>query len=101
MASRAFGQLEQAEALGNVKPVAHPSDRDSQLSSSVAVVDLTQDRVGELDAVDAPATLRRHIGRSVVEGFVIRLKETAVGRVGPVVEYLLRKLVTVRRCVCS
>src|SRR5579871_1907975 len=67
-----------------------------QFTSCVPVVDLTQDRLRQIDAIDAPTTLWRYVRRSVVEVFVICLQKPIVDLIEFVIENLLRILITMR-----
>src|SRR5664279_4960482 len=54
-----------------------------------------------MNAVDSPATLWWSLGRCVIEVLVVRLQESIINLIKLVVEYLLRELVSMRRCVGS
>src|ERR1035438_1551361 len=72
------------------------SDLHSQLTSGILEIHFAKNRLWQIDAVNAPAPLRRDFCRSIVEVLVVSLQESIVDFVQLIVEYLLRKLVTVR-----
>jgi hypothetical protein len=46
--------------------------------SGIGLVNLEQDRLRKVDAIDAPTALRRYLRRSVVEVLIVRLKESII-----------------------
>src|ERR1700751_5197992 len=64
-------------------------------SCSIFVVDLTQNLIRQVDAIDAPSSLRRNPCGRIVEVFVFRFEKAVVDFVKLVVEDLLRKCVAV------
>src|ERR1039458_10266359 len=60
-----------------------------------------QNRLGQLDSVNAPSPLGRHARRRVVKVFVVRFKEPEIDLVQLLVEDLLRKFVSVRHRIGS
>src|SRR5260370_18883504 len=72
------------------------SDFHPHLTSGILEIHFAKNRLPQIDAVNAPAPLRGDFRRSVVEVLVVSLQESIVNLVQLFVEYLLRKLVTVR-----
>src|ERR1041385_2932672 len=75
--------------------------RKVQQANGIFVINLFQNRLGQLNAIDFPAALRRNLGWSVIEILIIGFKETIVDLVQLVVEDLLRKLIAMERRVCA
>src|SRR5579862_6751306 len=73
-----------------------PSDVHSKLTSGIVEIDFAKNCFRKMDAVDAPAPLRRYFRRSVIEILVVCLQESIVDFVQLVVEDLLRSLVPMR-----
>jgi len=66
-----------------------------QLARRVLVVNLAQNRLRQIDAVDPPAPLRRHIRRRIIEILVICFQEAVVDFVKLVIEDLLWGFISV------
>src|ERR1700680_392550 len=74
---------------------------DIQQTKGVAVIHFLQNGVRQVNAVNAPAALRRYFGRGVIKILVLSLQEAVVNLVQLIVEHLLRKLVAMRSGIGS
>src|SRR5215471_15146475 len=72
-----------------LRAVRATSYGDLQQACGVLVINLLQNRLRQTDAVNPPASLRRHFGRSIVEILVVGLEKSVIDFVQLVVECLL------------
>src|SRR6185295_19001027 len=82
---------------GRIRSTGISSDPEDP--SGIRVVHFAQDLIGQTEAVDAPAALRRNACRCVVEVLVLGFEKAVVDLVQLVAEHLLRILVAVRNGV--
>src|SRR5215510_15818239 len=71
----------------------------AEQSRRIVVVNLLQDLVGQPDAVNLPAALRRSEARGVIEVFIERLQKTEIGLEHGRLQILLRNFLAVWRGV--
>src|SRR5215475_1352479 len=79
--------------------VIDASDGYSELTGGVLEIHFAKNGLRQIDAVNAPAPLRRDFRRSIVEVLTICLQETVINFIQPVVEHLLGIFVPVWRSV--
>src|ERR1700730_17340506 len=72
-----------------------------QQTRRVAVIHFLQNGVRQVNAVNAPAALRRYFGRGVIEILVLGFQKAVVNLVQLIVKHLLRKLVPMRSRISS
>ena len=76
-------------AIPHALAVIDASDCYSKLTSGILEIHFAKNGLRQIDAVNAPAPLRRDVRRSIVEVLIICLQETVINFIQSIVEHLL------------
>src|ERR1700761_100186 len=72
-----------------------------EFAGRILEIDLAQNGIRKMNAVNLPTSLRRHLCWGVIKILVISFEKTEVNLIELVIEKLLWKIVCMRGCVCA